>query len=170
MRSSWGRIAAVARIFPATGGCPARIRASSSAHCSLPGLVRDLVVADFDHCAGKPARPRMPLKREVDAVGRRIGLVDADVQPPDRSSAAISGARKALVVVMDDADLPGPGDTLVDRREGMDRNQPGFAAGARARSISASIAAWNGCQDERDAATASATSIGRDCQGRPSFR
>ena len=70
----------------------------------------------------------MPLQRVVDAVGRRIGLVDADGEALQRLERRDQRRGEALVVVMDDADLPRAGDALVDRREGMDRDQPGLAA------------------------------------------
>ena len=74
----------------------------------LPGFVADFVVADFDHRAGQAARARVPLQREIDAVGRRIGLVDADRRRPQRSQRGDQRRGEPRVVVMDDADLPGP--------------------------------------------------------------
>ena len=75
---------------------------------SAARLVCDLVVADFDHRAGQPARARMPFQRVVDAVGRRIGLVDADRHVHRARSACDQRRGQPAVVVMDDADLPGP--------------------------------------------------------------
>src|SRR5689334_1748925 len=86
----------------------------------LPGSVRDLIVADLDHRAGNAARTRMPFQREIDAVGWRIGLVDANVEALRGLQFGDQRSGKALFVVMDDADLPRAGEALVDRREGMD--------------------------------------------------
>ena len=113
----------------------------------LTRFVENLVVADLDHGARQPERARMALQREVDAIGRRIGLVVADRQRRPGAERGEKRPGNTLVVVVENADLPGPRHALVDRREGMDRNQPCAAAGTTRPPTTAETASWNGCHD-----------------------
>ena len=113
--------------------------------CQAPGpflLLFDVfyfIVADFDHRAGQPARTRMPFQRVVDAVGRRIGFVDADHHAHCAERVDQRRGQPAIVVV-DDADVPWPAHVLVGRIEGMDRydaasGRPAFSRSATTPSI-----------------------------------
>ena len=70
----------------------------------------------------------MLLQREIDAIGWRIRLVDADRDAVEPAQRRDRRAREAFVVVVDDADVPRPRFAGVDRREGVDGNEPRFAA------------------------------------------
>src|SRR5690606_16220283 len=78
-------------------------------------LVGDLIVADLDHGAWQAARTGMAFKREIDAVRRGIGLIVADGKAGHRLQPRNQRGSEARIIVMDDADLPWPRRTLVDR-------------------------------------------------------
>ena len=92
----------------------------------LRGLVGDLVVADLQHGARQAARAGVLFQGKVDAIGRRIRLVDADCQVAARLQCSDQRRSEPRVLVMDDSDLPRPRHAFVDRREGMHGNDPGL--------------------------------------------
>jgi hypothetical protein len=94
---------------------------------SLGGSVRDLIIANFDHRARQPKRPRVALERVVDAVRRAVWLVHADIDACKRLQSADQRQRQTSVVVVNDADLPWARDILVDRSEAVNRHDPAFA-------------------------------------------
>ena len=96
---------------------------SRSAHFRCPAVaaISSLRISIMAH--GSPRERAWRFQREIDPVGRRIGLVVSDQDALEAPQRRNQRRRDALVVVVDDPDLPRARHLLVDRGEGMDRHQ-----------------------------------------------
>ena len=100
-----------------------RMRASRSAHCCWPDLVADQVLADFDAGVDQAAHLAMHGDGVVGRIAHRIGFVVADHQIALGAQLLQQQRRQRAVAVIERADVPGPRDAGIDRREAVQRHQ-----------------------------------------------
>ena len=69
--------------------------ASRSAHCCLPGLIRDQILADFDSCIHQPARLAMHGNGGIGLVADRIELLSPTTRSASpRSTLSSTGGKR----------------------------------------------------------------------------